>query len=58
VPERDFTARPRYAVAGRATLEVEGRPVSVRVRNGVARVRAGRELRVSAISAHDRFGNR
>ncbi len=58
VPERDITARPRFAAAGAVTLTVAGRRVTVRVRGGLARVPAGRELRVRVISARDRFGNR
>ena len=58
VPERDITARPRFAATGAVTLTVAGRRATVRVRGGLARVPAGRELRVRVISARDRFGNR
>jgi len=58
VPERDITARPRFAGAGTVTLTVEGRRATVRVRGGVARVPAGRELRVRVVGFRDRFGNR
>jgi neutral ceramidase len=55
VPERDFTARPRYAGSGRVVVLVGGRKVSARIRRGSATIHSPTPLVVKR--ARDRFGN-
>jgi hypothetical protein len=59
IPELDFTARPGWAVSGRATLRVDGRAVHVRIHGGAGSVPAAASADVSVApgAARDRFGN-
>jgi neutral ceramidase len=58
VPERDFTARPRAAASGTATLRVGGRHRTVRIRHGRATLHASRTQSIRVLSGRDGLGNR
>jgi neutral ceramidase len=58
IPERDFTARPRWAASGTAVLRVDGRRTIVRIRNGSGSVAAPGSAGVAEGPAHDVYGNR
>ena len=58
IPERDFTARPRWAASGTVILRVDGKRVTVRIRGGSGSFAASRSARVVEGPARDGFGNR
>jgi neutral ceramidase len=58
IPERDFTARPRWAASGTAVLWIDGRRTIVRIRNGAGSVAAPGSAGVAEGPAHDVYGNR
>jgi hypothetical protein len=59
-PERDLSARPRWARRGRVVARLAGRRIEVAIRRGRAVVTAepGGSVSVARGAARDRFGNR